>query len=330
MKMYYDNDANLQSLRGKKIAVLGYGSQGRAQALNLRDNGLEVIVGLRQTSLSVEKAKEDGLQVMTVSEATKACDVIHILMPDEKQGQVYRDEIAPYLSEGKALSFSHGFNIHFRQIVAPKGVDVFMAAPKSPGHSFRKAFVEGMGVPGLFAVYQDETGQARDLALAFAKGIGCTKAGVIETTFKEETETDLFGEQAVLCGGLTSLIKAGFETLVEAGYQPEIAYFECFHEMKLIVDLMYEGGMEYMRYSCSDTAEYGDYVSGPRVVDEHVKENMKAVLKDIQNGVFAKNWMLENMVGRPSYTAMKENGANHQIEAVGRELRSHMKFVKKD
>ena len=253
-----------------------------------------------------------------------------ILMPDEKQGQVYRDEIAPYLSEGKALSFSHGFNIHFRQIVAPKGVDVFMAAPKSPGHSFRKAFVEGMGVPGLFAVYQDETGQARDLALAFAKGIGCTKAGVIETTFKEETETDLFGEQAVLCGGLTSLIKAGFETLVEAGYQPEIAYFECFHEMKLIVDLMYEGGMEYMRYSCSDTAEYGDYVSGPRVVDEHVKENMKAVLKDIQNGVFAKNWMLENMVGRPSYTAMKENGANHQMEAVGRELRSHMKFVKKD
>ena len=330
MKMYYDNDANLEILRGKKIAVLGYGSQGRAQALNLRDNGLEVIVGLRKTSLSVEKAKEDGLQVMTVSEATKACDVIHILMPDEKQGQVYRDEIAPYLSEGKALSFSHGFNIHFRQIVAPKGVDVFMAAPKSPGHSFRKAFVEGMGVPGLFAVYQDETGQARDLALAFAKGIGCTKAGVIETTFKEETETDLFGEQAVLCGGLTSLIKAGFETLVEAGYQPEIAYFECFHEMKLIVDLMYEGGMEYMRYSCSDTAEYGDYVSGPRVVDEHVKENMKAVLKDIQNGVFAKNWMLENMVGRPSYTAMKENGANHQIEAVGRELRSHMKFVKKD
>ena len=330
MKMYYDNDANLEILRGKKIAVLGYGSQGRAQALNLRDNGLEVIVGLRQTSLSVEKAKEDGLQVMTVSEATKACDVIHILMPDEKQGQVYRDEIAPYLSEGKALSFSHGFNIHFRQIVAPKGVDVFMAAQKSPGHSFRKAFVEGMGVPGLFAVYQDETGQARDLALAFAKGIGCTKAGVIETTFKEETETDLFGEQAVLCGGLTSLIKAGFETLVEAGYQPEIAYFECFHEMKLIVDLMYEGGMEYMRYSCSDTAEYGDYVSGPRVVDEHVKENMKAVLKDIQNGVFAKNWMLENMVGRPSYTAMKENGANHQIEAVGRELRSHMKFVKKD
>ncbi len=330
MKMYYDNDANLEILRGKKVAVLGYGSQGRAQALNLRDNGLEVIVGLRQTSLSVEKAKEDGLQVMTVSEATKACDVIHILMPDEKQGQVYRDEIAPYLSEGKALSFSHGFNIHFRQIVAPKGVDVFMAAPKSPGHSFRKAFVEGMGVPGLFAVYQDETGQARDLALAFAKGIGCTKAGVIETTFKEETETDLFGEQAVLCGGLTSLIKAGFETLVEAGYQPEIAYFECFHEMKLIVDLMYEGGMEYMRYSCSDTAEYGDYVSGPRVVDEHVKENMKAVLKDIQNGVFAKNWMLENMVGRPSYTAMKENGANHQIEAVGRELRSHMKFVKKD
>ena len=330
MKMYYDNDANLEILRGKKIAVLGYGSQGRAQALNLRDNGLEVIVGLRQTSLSVEKAKEDGLQVMTVSEATKACDVIHILMPDEKQGQVYRDEIAPYLSEGKALSFSHGFNIHFRQIVAPKGVDVFMAAPKSPGHSFRKAFVEGMGVPGLFAVYQDETGQARDLALAFAKGIGCTKAGVIETTFKEETETDLFGEQAVLLGGLTSLITAGYETLVEAGYQPEIAYFECFHEMKLIVDLMYEGGMEYMRYSCSDTAEYGDYVSGPRVVDEHVKENMKAVLKDIQNGVFAKNWMLENMVGRPSYTAMKENGANHQIEAVGRELRSHMKFVKKD
>ncbi len=330
MKMYYDNDANLEILRDKKIAVLGYGSQGRAQALNLRDNGLEVIVGLRQTSPSVEKAKEDGLQVMAVAEATQACDVIHILMPDEKQGQVYRDEIAPYLSEGKALSFSHGFNIHFRQIVAPKGVDVFMAAPKSPGHSFRKAFVEGMGVPGLFAVYQDETGQARDLALAFAKGIGCTKAGVIETTFKEETETDLFGEQAVLCGGLTSLIKAGFETLVEAGYQPEIAYFECFHEMKLIVDLMYEGGMEYMRYSCSDTAEYGDYVSGPRVIDEHVKENMKAVLKDIQNGVFAKNWMLENMVGRPSYTAMKENGVNHQIEAVGRELRSHMKFVKKD
>lgn len=329
-KMYYDNDANLEVLQGKKIAVLGYGSQGRAQALNLRDTGLEVIVGLRENSPSVKKAKEDGLQVMTVSEAAKAADVIHILMPDEKQGEVYRNEIAPYLTSGKALSFSHGFNIHFKQIVAPEGVDVFMAAPKSPGHSFRKAFVEGMGVPGLFAVYQDGTGNARELALAFAKGIGCTKAGVIETTFKEETETDLFGEQAVLCGGLTSLIKAGFETLVEAGYQPEIAYFECFHEMKLIVDLMYEGGMEYMRYSCSDTAEYGDYVSGPRVVDARVKENMKAVLKDIQDGVFAKNWMVENMVGRPSYTAMKENGVNHQIEKVGKELRAHMKFTKKD
>lgn len=328
-KMYYDNDANLEILKGKKIAVLGYGSQGRAQALNLRDTGLEVIVGLRENSSSIKMAEEDGLPVMTVSEAAKVADVIHILIPDEKQGQVYREEIAPYLTAGKALSFSHGFNIHFKQIVAPEGVDVFMAAPKSPGHSFRKAFVEGMGVPGLFAVYQDGTKKARELALAFAKGIGCTKAGVIETTFKEETETDLFGEQAVLCGGLTSLIKAGFETLVEAGYQPEIAYFECFHEMKLIVDLMYEGGMDYMRYSCSDTAEYGDYVSGPRVVDAHVKENMKAVLKDIQEGVFAKNWMLENMVGRPSYTAMKENAINHQIETVGKELRAHMKFTKK-
>ena len=328
-KMYYDEDANLSVLEGKTIAVLGYGSQGMAQSQNLRDSGLNVVVGLRKGSQSWKRAEEDGMRVLELDEACKIADVIHILLPDEKQAEVYKKTILPHLKEGMAMGFSHGFNIHFKQIVPPAGVDVFMAAPKSPGHSFRKAYIDGMGVPGLFAVAQDGTGKAREIALAFSKGIGCTKAGVLETTFREETETDLFGEQAVLCGGLTQLIQVGFETLVEAGYQPEIAYFECFHEMKLIVDLLYEGGMEYMRYSISDTAEYGDYMSGPRVIDEHVRENMRSVLKDIQEGVFAKSWLLENQVGRPEYGAKKERAKEHLIEEVGQELRAHMKFLKK-
>lgn len=327
--MYYDKDASLDYLMGKTIAVIGYGSQGHAQAQNMRDAGLKVIVGLREGSKTFEKVKEDGLEVMTVAEAAQAADVIHMLIPDEQQGAVYQEFVKPYLTAGKALSFSHGFNIHFDQIVPPADVDVFMAAPKSPGHSFRKAVQQGQGVPGLVAVYQDATGHAHDIALAFCKGIGCTKAGVLETTFKEETETDLFGEQAILCGGVSALVQAGFETLVEAGYQPESAYFECFHEMKLIVDLMYEGGLEYMRYSVSDTAEYGDYVSGPRVITPAVKAEMKNILTDIQTGKFARDWMVENKVGRPHYNAMKRMGREHQIEKVGAELRKNMPFLKK-
>lgn len=327
--MYYDKDANVEYLNGKTIAVIGYGSQGHAQAQNLRDAGMKVVVGLRKGSKSWAKVEEDGLQAMTVAEAAETADIIHMLIPDEQQAIVYKTEVAPHMKAGKALSFSHGFNIHFKQIVPPEDVDVFMVAPKSSGHSFRKAVQQGTGVPGLIAVYQDATGQCKEIGLAFAKAVGCTKAGVLETTFKEETETDLFGEQAVLCGGVSALVQAGFETLVEAGYQPESAYFECFHELKLIVDLMYVGGLEYMRYSISDTAEYGDYVSGPRVITDETKKEMKRILDDIQNGVFAKNWILENQAGRPSFNRMRARNAEHQIEAVGAELRKNMPWLKK-
>ncbi|WP_284143280.1 ketol-acid reductoisomerase [Metabacillus flavus] len=326
-KVYYNGDVNEQALQGKKIAVIGYGSQGHAHALNLKESGLDVVVGVRKGG-SFEKAKQDGHQVYTVKEAAEAADVIMVLLPDEQQAKVYEHEIKDALEPGKSLVFAHGFNIHFHQIVPPEFVDVFLVAPKGPGHLVRRTYTEGAGVPALFAIQQDVSGKARDTALAYAKGIGAGRAGVLETTFKEETETDLFGEQAVLCGGLTSLVKAGFETLVEAGYQPELAYFECMHELKLIVDLMYEGGLEGMRYSVSDTAQWGDFVSGPRVVDAKVKESMKAVLEDIQSGRFAKEWIVENQVNRPQFNAINKRENEHQIEKVGRELRSMMPFVK--
>ena len=327
-KMYYNGDANPQYLQGKKVAVIGYGSQGHAHAQNLRDSGVEVVIGLRE-GRSWNKAAEDGFQVSSVGEATAQADVVMILLPDELQPSVYKEEIEPNLTD-QALMFAHGFNIHFNQIVPPKESDVLLVAPKGPGHLVRRTYTEGAGVPALFAIYQDVSGEARDLALAYAHGIGALRAGGLETTFKEETETDLFGEQAVLCGGLTSLVKAGFETLTEAGYQPELAYFECLHELKLIVDLMYEGGLEGMRYSISDTAQWGDFVSGPRVVNAAVKEEMKAVLKDIQEGQFAKGWILENQANRPVFNAVNENEKQHPIEVVGRELRAMMPFVNKD
>ena len=328
-KMYYDSDADLSILKGKKIAVMGYGSQGHAQAQNLKESGLDVVVGLRRGSKNWSVAESNGLQVMTVSEAAAAADVIQILLPDEKQGSVYREEIAPYLKAGNSLVFSHGFNIVYHQIIPPGDVDVFMVAPKSPGHLVRRMYAEGKGVPGLLAVHQDATGNAYKMGLAYAKGIGCTRAGVIETTFKEETETDLFGEQVVLCGGLTALFKAGFETLVEAGYQPEIAYFECLHEVKLIVDLIYEGGIANMRYSVSDTAEFGDVTRGPRIVTPGVKSEMKKILEEVQNGSFAKEWMLENQVNRPHFTALVKKDKEHLIEKVGTELRAMMPWLKK-
>ncbi|MBE3571373.1 MAG: ketol-acid reductoisomerase [Moorella humiferrea] len=327
--VYYEHDADLSVLKGKKIAVMGYGSQGHAQAQNLKDSGLDVIVGLRPNSQSRRAAEEAGLQVTTVAEAAAAADIIQILLPDETQARVYREEIAPHLKAGKVLMFSHGFNIHFNQIVPPPDVDVVMVAPKGPGHLVRRMYVEGQGVPALLAVYQDASGRAKEIGLAYAKGIGAARAGVIETTFKEETETDLFGEQAVLCGGATALVKAGFEILVEAGYQPEIAYFECLNELKLIVDLMYEGGIKYMRYSISDTAEYGDVTRGPRIIDDHVRANMKAILKEIQDGVFAKEWILENQAGRPSFNALRKKEREHLIEQVGDSLREMMPWLKK-
>ncbi|MEW6064823.1 ketol-acid reductoisomerase [Desulforamulus profundi] len=329
VKVYYDADANLEFLKGKKIAVLGYGSQGHAQAQSLRDSGLDVVVGLRKDSPRWAKAEADGLEVAIVPEACAKADVIQILLPDEIQGRVYAEEVEPYLSEGKALMFSHGFNIHFGQIVPPKHVDVFLVAPKSPGHLVRRMYAEGKGVPGLVAVYQDYTGKAKDIALAYAKGIGCTKAGVFETSFREETETDLFGEQAVLCGGVSELIKAGFDTLVEAGYAPEMAYFECLHELKLIVDLIYEGGLSRMRYSVSNTAEYGDYMVGPRIITEETREEMRQVLAEIQDGTFARNWMLENQVKGPQFNAIRKMEQEHPIEQVGAELRKMMPWLKK-
>ncbi|WP_071521134.1 ketol-acid reductoisomerase [Neomoorella thermoacetica] len=327
--VYYDQDADLNVLKGKKIAVMGYGSQGHSQAQNLKDSGLDVVVGLRPESKSRAAARAAGLEVKTVAEAAAEADIIQILLPDETQARVYREEIAPYLTGGKVLMFSHGFNIHFNQIVPPADVDVIMVAPKGPGHLVRRTYVEGQGVPALIAIYQDASGKAKEIGLAYAKGIGATRAGVIETTFKEETETDLFGEQAVLCGGTTALVKAGFETLVEAGYQPEIAYFECLHELKLIVDLMYEGGIKYMRYSISDTAEYGDVTRGPRLIDDHVKATMKSILKEIQDGVFAREWILENQAGRPSFNAFRKKEREHLIEQVGDQLREMMSWLKK-
>lgn len=332
-KMYYDADANLDLLQGKTIAVMGFGSQGHAQAQNLHESGLDVVVGLRKPFDEASQAEWDrvveaGIKPMTVAEAAAAGDIIQLLLPDEAQAKVYREEIAQHMTEGKALVFSHGFNIHFGQIVPPANVDVFMIAPKSPGHLVRRMYVKGAGVPALIAVQQDYTGQARDLGLAYARGIGCTRAGVIETSFQEETETDLFGEQCVLCGGVTELVKAGFETLVEAGYQPEIAYFECMHELKLIVDLMYEGGMGYMRYSISDTAEWGDYTKGPDIIGEETRYAMYEALKDIQEGRFAKNWLLENQVGRPQFNALRRLNQEHMIEEVGAELRAMMPWLK--
>ncbi|MGI6606881.1 MAG: ketol-acid reductoisomerase [Peptococcia bacterium] len=328
-KMYYDFDAELSNLEGKTVAVLGFGSQGHAQAQNLKDSGINVIIGLRKGSPSWAKAEAAGLKVYTVAEAAEKADVVQVLLPDERQAEVYKKEIAPGLKAGNALVFSHGFNIHFGQIVPPKDVDVFMVAPKGPGHMVRRLYTEGTGIPGLVAVYQDASGKAMDLALAYAKGIGCTRAGVLQTTFKEETETDLFGEQCVLCGGLTELIRAGFDTLVGAGYQPESAYFEVCHELKLIIDLIYEGGIANMRYSISDTAEYGDMMIGRRLITEETRNEMKKVLGEIQDGTFARNWILENMAGRPNYNARRRIDLEHPVEKVGRELRGKMSWLKK-
>ena len=328
-KVFYDNDADLSILQGKKLAVIGYGSQGHAHALNLHDSGLDVRVGLRPGSKSWAKAEEAGLVVKSVDEASKEADIVMILINDEFQGDLFKEHIAPNLERGNAIAFGHGFNIHFGQVVPPAGVDAFMVAPKGPGHLVRRVYQEGKGVPCLIAVAQDATGQAKQLALAWAKGIGGTRAGVLETTFKEETETDLFGEQAVLCGGTTALVKAGFETLVAAGYQPEIAYFECLHELKLIVDLMYEAGIAGMRYSISDTAQYGDMTRGPRIVTDETKAEMGKILKEIQNGQFAKEWILENKANRPSFNALAAQDNASQIEAVGKTLRGLMSWVKK-
>ena len=328
-KMYYDHDANWDLIKNKKVAVVGYGSQGHAHSLNLKESGVDVVVGLYEGSPSWAKAEAAGLAVSTVAQAVQSADVVMILLPDEKQAAVYNQEVAPYLRPGMALAFAHGFNIHFGQITPPADVDVFMAAPKGPGHLVRRVYAEGKGVPCLIAVHQDATGSAWELALAYAAGIGGARAGVISTTFREETETDLFGEQAVLCGGASALVKAGFETLVEAGYQPEIAYFECLHELKLIVDLMYEGGLAAMRYSVSDTAEFGDYTRGPRVVNDATKAEMAKILKEIQTGQFAKEWILENQSNRSSFKAVRRIEAEHQIETVGQELRAMMSWLKK-
>lgn len=327
-RMYYDADADLGLLKGKTIGVLGFGSQGHAHALNARDNGQQVIVGLYPGSQSWRKAEEAGLKVYEVADVARQADIIVMLIPDMAQPKVYKEAIAPSLRRGQTLMFAHGFNIHYKQIVPPPFVDVAMVAPKSPGHRMRDLFTRGLGVPALVAVHQDVSGQARPLALAYAKAVGCTRAGVIETTFKEETETDLFGEQAVLCGGVSSLIKAGFETLVKAGYQPEVAYFECLHELKLIVDLIYQGGLSWMRYSVSDTAEFGDYTRGPRVIDDHVRQQMAQILKEVQDGTFAKEWIAENDEGRKRFLRMREEESNHPIEQVGKRLREMMPWLK--
>lgn len=327
--MYYDNDADLSLLSGKTLAIIGYGSQGHAQGQNLRDSGLNVIISDLEGTQNYTLAKEHGFKPIPADEATKKADFVHVLVPDEYQSRIYKESIEPNLSPGNTLVFSHGFNIHYEQIVPPSDIDVIMIAPKGPGHLVRRTYTEGQGVPSLIAVYQDASGKAKDHALAYAKGIGATRAGVLETTFKEETETDLFGEQAVLCGGATALILAGFDTLVKAGYQPEIAYFEVMHELKLIVDLLNEGGMEYMRYSVSNTAEYGDYTRGPKVIDDHVRNTMREILTDVQNGKFAREWILENMANKPVYNKLKRQGAQHLIEKVGKELRAMMSWLKK-
>src|SRR5271163_4316518 len=326
-KTYHDQDANLSLIQKKKVAIIGYGSQGHAHALSLKDSGVEVRVGLPANSKSIDKAKKAGLEVNTVSDAAAWADVIMILTPDHSQGDTYKNDIAPNLKAGKTLMFAHGFNIRFGTIDPPRDIDVSLVAPKAPGHRVREVFTEGGGTPGLVAIHQDASGKALDLALSYAKGIGCTRAGVIQTTFAEETETDLFGEQAVLCGGASALVKAGFETLVEAGYQPEIAYFECLHELKLIVDLMYRGGLEYMRHSISDTAEWGDYVAGPRIVTAEVKKAMKGLLNDIQDGSFAKKFIEENETGRHEFARIRKQEADTLIEKVGAELRAGMPFL---
>jgi ketol-acid reductoisomerase len=326
-KTYHDQDADLSIIQQKKVAIIGYGSQGHAHALNLKDSGVQVRVGLQEGSKSIDKAKKAGLEVSSVSDAAAWADVIMILTPDHSQGETYAKDIAPNLKPGKTLMFAHGFNIRFGAIVPPKEIDVSMVAPKAPGHRVREVFTEGGGTPGLVAIHQDASGHALKDALSYAKGIGCTRAGVIETTFAEETETDLFGEQAVLCGGTSALVKAGFETLVNAGYQPEIAYFECLHELKLIVDLMYRGGLAYMRYSVSDTAEYGDYTAGPRIVTDATRAEMKKLLAEIQDGTFARKWIEENKTGRKHFTEMRKAEANHPIEEVGGRLRAAMPFL---
>ncbi len=328
-QVFYDSDADAALLNGKKIAVLGYGSQGHAHALNLRDSGFDVVVGLYEGSKSWDRAVADGLEVASARDAAAQADIIMMLMPDHTQKRVYDESVAPELHAGKTLMFAHGFNIHFGRIVPPADVDVSMIAPKSPGHILRDMYKAGIGVPALIAVHQDASGQAQNVALAYAKGLGCTRAGVLGTTFREETETDLFGEQAVLCGGVSALVVAGFETLVEAGYQPELAYFEVLNELKLIVDLMYQGGLKYMRYSVSDTAEYGDYVSGPKIIDERVRESMHQILQDIQSGKFANQWMDENEAGRPNFVQMRNAAQTHQIEDVGDQLRAMMPWLAK-
>jgi ketol-acid reductoisomerase len=325
--IYYDRDADPAALSGKTVAVIGYGSQGHAHALNLNDSGVRVVVGLKRDSRRWDKVAQDGLQVMEPDEAAKVADVVMILVPDELQAALYREKIEHHLTAGKALAFAHGFNIHYGQIHPPAGVDIFMVAPKSPGHLLRRMYKSGQGVPSLLAVHNDATGKCKAIGLAYARALGSTKAGVIETTFAEETETDLFGEQAVLCGGVTALIEAGFETLVEAGYQPEIAYFECLHELKLIVDLIYEGGIGRMRYSVSNTAEYGDLTRGPRIIDENVRMEMKRILSEIRSGMFAREWILENSSGRPVFTALARMGTEHPIEQVGERLRSMMSWI---
>src|ERR1700731_4011664 len=327
-KVYTDKDADLSLLHGKVCAVIGFGSQGHAHALNLKDSGVDVIVGLHEGSKSIAVAKEHGFEVSSVAEAAQKADIIFFATPDLKIASIYENEVAPHLRWGKTLLFSHGFAIHFQTVKPPAEVDVIMVAPKGPGHIVRRQYLEGKGVPALIAVYQNPSKKAKKIALAWAKGIGATRAGVLETTFKEETETDLFGEQTVLCGGLTSLVQNGFETLVEAGYQPEIAYFECMHELKLIVDLMYEAGIAGMRYSISDTAQFGDMTRGPKIVDDHVRETMKETLRQIQSGEFAREWILENQANRPVFRALENKDKNHQIEKVGRELRAMMSWVK--
>jgi ketol-acid reductoisomerase len=324
MKVYYDKDVNIEKLRNRKIAIIGYGSQGHAHAQNLRDSGINVVVGLREGGNSWEKAKNAGFKVLPVDEASRWADIVMILAPDSHQPEIYSSHIANNLNPGESVAFGHGFNIHFGQIVPPPNVDIFMVAPKAPGHTVRNEYTQGRGVPALIAVHQNATGQAKEIALAYAGAIGAGRAGIIETTFKDETETDLFGEQCVLCGGLTALILAGYETLVEAGYPPEMAYFECLHEVKLIVDLIYEGGISNMRYSISDTAKYGDITRGPRVINDAARQEMKRILKEIQSGEFAREWIIENRAGRPVYNALLKKGESHQIEDVGRRLREMM------
>jgi len=328
-KIYYDTDCDLALLNGKTIGIIGYGSQGHAQAQNLRDSGCQVLVGEAKGSAGWKAAADAGFEVISAAEVAKRADIIVILVPDDLHRKVYYESIEKSLVAGKILMFAHGFNIHFGQIVPPIDIDVTMIAPKAPGHRLREVYTEGQGTPAIVAVHQDASGKAREMALAYAKGIGCSRAGVIETTFAEETETDLFGEQTVLCGGVTALIKAGFETLVEAGYQPEIAYFEVLHELKLITDLIYQGGLSYMRYSVSDTAEYGDYTRGPRVIDSMVKDEMAQILAEIQDGTFAKEWILENQAGRPTHNALKRRDAEHPIEIVGKELRRMMPWLER-